>query len=155
MFPTRNGLYHKARDVFIPMEHTIKLGISLYPWIIQFLSPTGRFCFWLVGMSVCPSGYLKSNKRICMNVLPVVCLGSRNNPLNSGMIGLPSTHWAHDVAAMLNQRHWRWFNVAITSCAKWSDPGSDTIQIRSGSAGLPCKFYQRCVSGQHGQGTIH
>ena len=31
--------------------------------------------------------------------------------------GLP--HWAHDVSATLNQRQWRWFNVAITSCAKW------------------------------------
>ena len=23
-------------------------------------------------------------------------------------------HWAHDVGATLNQRHWRWFNVATT-----------------------------------------
>ena len=28
-------------------------------------------------------------------------------------------HWAHDVIATLNQRHWRWFDVAITSCARW------------------------------------
>ena len=28
-------------------------------------------------------------------------------------------YWAHDVAATLNQRQWRWFNVAATSCAKW------------------------------------
>ena len=26
---------------------------------------------------------------------------------------------AHKVVAGLNQRHWRWFNVAITSCAQW------------------------------------
>ena len=30
-----------------------------------------------------------------------------------------STQWAHDVVATLNQRHWRWFNVATTSCAQW------------------------------------
>ena len=28
-------------------------------------------------------------------------------------------HWAHDVVATLNQRHWRWFNVATTSCDQW------------------------------------
>ena len=27
--------------------------------------------------------------------------------------------WVHDVVATLNQRHWRWFNVAATSCARW------------------------------------
>ena len=26
------------------------------------------------GLSVCPSDYLKSNKRICMKILPEVCL---------------------------------------------------------------------------------
>ena len=26
------------------------------------------------------------------------------------------TQWAHDVVATLNQRQWRWFNVATTSC---------------------------------------
>ena len=26
------------------------------------------------------------------------------------------SHWAHDVVATLNQRQWRWFNVATTSC---------------------------------------
>ena len=50
----------------------------------------------------------------------------------------PSSHWTHDVIdvvniaitghnnwahnvyiAMLNQRQWRWFNVAVTSCAQW------------------------------------
>ena len=29
------------------------------------------------------------------------------------------SHSAHDVVATLNQRHWRWFNVATTSCAQW------------------------------------
>ena len=29
------------------------------------------------------------------------------------------THLAHDVLAPLNQRRWRWFNVATTSCAQW------------------------------------
>ena len=29
------------------------------------------------------------------------------------------SHWTHDVVAMLNQRHWRWFNVATTSCVQW------------------------------------
>ena len=29
-------------------------------------------------------------------------------------------NWAHNVyIAMLNQRQWRWFNVAVTSCAQW------------------------------------
>ena len=27
-------------------------------------------------------------------------------------------YWAHDVVATLNQRLWRWFNVATTSCAQ-------------------------------------
>ena len=30
-----------------------------------------------------------------------------------------ATHWAHDVVATMNQRHWRWFNVATTSCVLW------------------------------------
>ena len=30
-----------------------------------------------------------------------------------------SSHRAHDVVPTLNQRHWRWFNVATTSCAQW------------------------------------
>ena len=29
------------------------------------------------------------------------------------------TRESHDVAATLNQRQWRWFNVAATSCAPW------------------------------------
>ena len=28
------------------------------------------------------------------------------------------SHWAHDVVATLNQRQWRWFNVASTSCVR-------------------------------------
>ena len=31
------------------------------------------------------------------------------------------THWAHDIVATLNQRHWRWFNLRTTSCAQWID----------------------------------
>ena len=30
-------------------------------------------------------------------------------------------HSAHDVVATLNQRNWRWYNVAITSCAQWDN----------------------------------
>ena len=33
------------------------------------------------------------------------------------LIVIDDSHWAHDVAATLN--HWRWFNVATTSCAQW------------------------------------
>ena len=29
------------------------------------------------------------------------------------------SHWGHDVVATLNQRQWRWFNVATTSCPQW------------------------------------
>ena len=29
------------------------------------------------------------------------------------------THWAHDVVTTLNQRQWRWFNVATTSYLQW------------------------------------
>ena len=32
---------------------------------------------------------------------------------------LGPTHWTHDVVATLNQRRWRWFNVATMSCAQW------------------------------------
>ena len=28
-------------------------------------------------------------------------------------------HWAHDVAATLNQRQWCWYKVAATYCAQW------------------------------------
>ena len=28
-------------------------------------------------------------------------------------------YWAHDVVTMSNQRQWRWFNVATTSCVQW------------------------------------
>ena len=28
------------------------------------------------------------------------------------------SHWVHDVVATLNQRQWRWFDVATTSCAQ-------------------------------------
>ena len=28
-------------------------------------------------------------------------------------------HWTHDVVATLNQRHWRWFNVAPMLCVQW------------------------------------
>ena len=28
------------------------------------------------------------------------------------------THWAHDVVPTLNQRLWRWINIATTSCGK-------------------------------------
>ena len=34
-------------------------------------------------------------------------------------IKIRATHWAHDVAATLNQRQWRWFIVTTTSCAQW------------------------------------
>ena len=30
-----------------------------------------------------------------------------------------TSYMAHDVAATLNQRHWRWFLVATTSCVRW------------------------------------
>ena len=40
------------------------------------------------------------------------------NVLDSGATSRQS-HWAHDVIATLNQPQWRWFNVAITSCAQW------------------------------------
>ena len=29
-----------------------------------------------------------------------------------------STHWAHDFVATSNQRQWRWFDDATTSCAQ-------------------------------------
>ena len=29
------------------------------------------------------------------------------------------SHWPHDVVTTLNQRQWRWFNFATTSCAQW------------------------------------
>ena len=32
------------------------------------------------------------------------------------------SHWAHDIIATLNQRHWRWFNVATTSCVDGDVP---------------------------------
>ena len=32
------------------------------------------------------------------------------------------THWAHDVVATLNRRHWSWFNVATTLCSRWEVP---------------------------------
>ena len=35
-------------------------------------------------MSICPSDSLKSNKRICMKVLPEVCLELRNKLLDLG-----------------------------------------------------------------------
>ena len=31
------------------------------------------------------------------------------------------SHWAHHVTATLNQRQWRWFNVAATSFAQWGN----------------------------------
>ena len=35
--------------------------------------------------------------------------------------------WVHDVVATLNQRHWRWFNVATTSCDQWERFGKPLI----------------------------
>ena len=36
------------------------------------------------------------------------------------------THWAHDVVATLNQRQWRWFNVATTCCGQWVEPSHES-----------------------------
>ena len=32
-----------------------------------------------------------------------------------------AVHWTHDAVATLNQRRWRWFNVATTSCVQCMD----------------------------------
>ena len=36
-----------------------------------------------------------------------------------GPVSQSPSRWAHDVVATLNQRRWRWFNVARTSCVQW------------------------------------
>ena len=58
----------------------------------MFFARVGLFVSWFVCLSVClyvclpvrPSDYLNSNERICMTLLPEVCLGPRTNTLNSG-----------------------------------------------------------------------
>ena len=54
----------------------------------RLLPLPGRLCFGRVCLFVClsarPSNYVKSNERICMKLLPEVCLGPRNNPLDFG-----------------------------------------------------------------------
>ena len=42
-----------------------------------------------------------------------------------------SSHWAHDVGAILNQRHLRWFNLAATSCT-WRE---DALTDKKGNQG--------------------
>ena len=37
------------------------------------------------------------------------------------------THRAHCVAATLNQRHWRWFNVATSPCSRWGPTVCDAL----------------------------
>ena len=64
-----------------------------------------------------------------------------------------------DVVATLNQRHWRWFNVATTSCAKWGYQ-SKTITgalelgvLRTGRSG-PAQSLghcHRCTPGVRGE----
>ena len=49
-----------------------------------------------------------------------------------------TTHWAHDVVATLN--HWRWFNVATTSCAQWEDSSPGCLRpstLHLGHGGSP------------------
>ena len=40
------------------------------------------------------------------------------------------SHWAHEVVATMNQRHWRWFNVVTTSCAQWNVPTQCSMSTR-------------------------
>ena len=55
---------------------------------------------------------------------PTDCMLNSNevrlrSSVNKSNQNLNLTHWAHDVFATLNQRQWRWFNAAKTSCAQW------------------------------------
>ena len=59
----------------------------------------------------------------------------------------PCSHWAHDVVATLNQRHWRWFNVATTSCPQWVHIALcewENIEYTS-----PCAHYDNPANTRH------
>ena len=60
-----------------------------------------------------PTGRTTCQRR-CINVAKTSC--SSGHGLQDNII---SSHWAQDFVATMNQRQWRWFNVATTSCAKW------------------------------------
>ena len=54
-----------------------------------------------------------------------------------------NTHWAHNVVATLNQRQWRWFNVATTSWAQWAGSCKAVMNIFRASMSFEVLIVQR------------
>ena len=75
-------------------------GVSSTKMPCRFLSLNNVICFAVI----------KQDKIIYYRSEPVMKCFNKLLPVSVG------THWAHDVVATLNQRQWRWFNVATTSC---------------------------------------
>ena len=52
--------------------------------------------------------------------LDILCDVTRTASVTCPICVWVSTHWAHDAIVTLDQRHWRWFNIATTSCSQWA-----------------------------------
>ena len=114
-------LWRKFIYIILFGKLSVLISLDTKHWL-AFLKPL--FCRVFVVSKFVKLGQRRYNMYIIMRCERWKAGSIRITQRNTSAFWTSRSHslaqWADNVASTLNQRHWRWFNVATTSCVQWA-----------------------------------